>query len=378
MLNLTTSTIVLSKSAFLNNIKFLRSFAPNSKFFPVVKANAYGHGLKEVVSIVDDFVDGYCVHSTDEAVEINSEKPVLILGYLNKNKSLIISLLKEKEIYLTVYSEDMVDFLEKVGEKAEKKIGVFVKVETGTHRLGLEEYHALNLANRIVKSKSLKFLGFSTHFANIEDTTDHSYANMQIESFNRVIENFGGKNIQTHNACSAALMLFEETRTDIVRPGISFYGYYPSRETIVSLNSRGFERNNGLKPVLTWKTKPLQIKEVKAGGYIGYGLTFKATRDMRIVVLPVGYSDGYDRGLSNNGYVLIKGRRCPVVGRVCMNLFMVDVSHVEDVSLEDDIILIGKSGNEGITADTLANLLGTINYEVIARLNPYIQKKITE
>ena len=173
-------------------------------------------------------------------------------------------------------------------------------------------------------------------------------------------------------------MLFDETRTDIVRPGISFYGYYPSKETIVSLNAKGYKKKDGLKPVLTWKTKPLQIKEVKAGEYIGYGLTYKATKDMRIAVLPVGYSDGYDRGLSNKGYVLIKGERCPVVGRVCMNLFMVDVSHIKEISIDDEAVLIGKSEEEEISADTLASLLGTINYEVIARLNPYIQKKITD
>ena len=377
-MRLTASTIFLSRKAFLNNIKFLKSFAPNSKFFPVVKANAYGHGLKEVISIVDNFVDGYCVHSTDEAAEINTKKPVLILGHLNKEQSLLTSILKEKKLLITVYSENTVDFLERVAEKIGKKIGVFVKVETGTHRLGLEEEDALNLAYRVYKSKSLIFSGFSTHFANIEDTTDHGFAKKQMEKFNRVIEKFSGKKVERHNACSAALMLFEETRTDIVRPGISFYGYYPSKETIVSLNAKGFERKNGLKPALSWKTKPLQIKEVKAGEYIGYGLTFKATKDMKIAVLPVGYSDGYDRGLSNNGYVLIKGKRCPVVGRVCMNLFMVDVSHVEGVSIDDEVVLIGRSGEEEITADTLASLLGTINYEVIARLNPYIQKKITD
>ncbi|BBB33339.1 alanine racemase [Thermotomaculum hydrothermale] len=377
-MKLTSSTIYLSKKAFLNNIRFLKSFAPNSKFFPVVKSNAYGHGLKEVVSIVDDYVDGYCVHSTDEALEINTNNPILILGHINKSEKELIEILKTKELYFTVYSEQTVDLLEKIAGKVNKKISLFVKVETGTHRLGLDEKDALSLAERIEKSNLLNFSGFSTHFANIEDTTDHSFAKKQMEIFNRVIGEFNQKGVYKHNACSAALMLFEETRTEIVRPGISFYGYYPSRETIVSLNSKGYNRKNGLKPALSWITKPLQIKKVKAGEYIGYGLTYRANRDMVIAVLPVGYSDGYDRGLSNNGFVLVEGKRCPVVGRVCMNLFMVDVTHVERVSVDDDVVLIGKSGEEEITADTLASLTGTINYEVIARLNPYIQKKIID
>ncbi len=377
-MKLTTSTIYLSRSAFLNNIRFLKSFSPSSKFFPVVKANAYGHGLKEVVSIVDDYVDGYCVHSVDEAIEIETKKPILILGHIGSNENLLRELLKSKKLYLTVYSGRVVDFVENIANSVGKPIGLFVKVETGTNRLGLEENDALNLANRIVNSKCLNFMGFSTHFANIEDTTDHSFAKKQIEIFNRVIAKFSGQHVEKHNACSAALMLFEETRTEIVRPGISFYGYYPSRETIVSLNAKGYEKKNGLKPVLSWKTNPLQIKKVKADSYIGYGLTYKATKDMTIAVLPVGYSDGYDRGLSNNGYVLIKGRRCPIVGRICMNLFMVDVTHIDNISEQDEVVLIGKSGEEEITADTIASFLGTINYEVLARLNPFIQKKIVE
>jgi len=375
---LTSSAIFLSRSAFLNNIRFLKSFAPKSKFFPVVKANAYGHGLKEVISIIDSHVDGYCVHSVDEAYCINSKKPVLILGHIGENRKLLIEMLKEKEIFFTVYSLFHLSFLEEITETLKKPVGIFIKVETGTNRLGLPEKDALKLAEKVEKSRHLNLLGFSTHFANIEDTTDHSYAKMQIETFRKVVKSFSGGKKLLHNACSAALMLFEETRTDIVRPGISLYGYYPSRETIVSLKNRGYKMEDGLIPPLTWKTKPLQIKEVKAGQYIGYGLTYKANSDMKIAVLPVGYSDGYDRGLSNNSYVLVKGKRCPVVGRVCMNLFMIDVSHVNGITVEDEVVLMGKSGDEEITADILASFLGTINYEIIARLNPFICREIVE
>ncbi len=376
-MKLTTSTILLSKSAFLNNINFLKSFASNSLFFPVVKANAYGHGLNEVVSIIDNNVDGYCVHSTDEAICIKSRKPVLILGHIGEDRPILYSLTEKKEIFFTVYSRSQIKLLTEIAKKVKKKIGIFIKVETGTNRLGVLKEEALSLAEIVDNSDYLYLKGFSTHFANIEDTTDHSYAIKQIQVFESVIKNYN-KKVLKHNACSAALMLFDETRADIVRPGISLYGYYPSRETVVSLKSKGYKKENGLVPALSWKTKPLQIKNVKSGNYIGYGLTYKATRDMRIAVLPVGYSDGYDRKLSNRGYVLIKGERCPVVGRICMNLFMVDVTHIKGVSCNDEVVLLGKSGDEEITADTIASLIETINYEVLARLNPFIQKKIVD
>ncbi len=374
-MRLSTSTIFLSKNGFLNNIKFLKSFSPDSKFFPVVKANAYGHGLEEVVSIIDDYVDGYCVHSIDEGICVDSRKPVLILGHTGDSRDVLIDALKQREFYFTIYSFSQAEILKEVGKTTEKKIGVFIKVETGTNRLGLPEGDALKLADFVDRTDFLELKGFSTHFANIEDTTDHSFAYKQIEVFESLIKKYG-KNVLKHNACSAALMLFDETRADLVRPGISLYGYYPSRETIVSLKNRGYEKKSGLIPVLKWITKPLQIKDVKAGSYIGYGLTYRATRDMKIAVLPVGYSDGYDRKLSNRGYVLIKGKRCPVVGRVCMNLFMVDVSDVEGVSVNDEVVLLGRSGEEEITADTMASLIGSINYEVLARLNPFIQRVI--
>lgn len=377
-MKLTASRITLSKNAFLNNIRFLREKAPSSLFFPVIKANAYGHGLNEVVSITENFVDGFCVHSIDEAYSVNSDKPVLILGHYGFNFHPLTDFVRERDVLFTAYSEETVKFLEKVGEVSGKKIKVFIKAETGTNRLGVKKEVALALADYVYTSPYLEFAGFSTHFANIEDTTDHSFAREQMERFNDIVKSFEKGVPMRHDACSAAVMLFEDTRLEIVRPGISFYGYYPSKETVVSLNAKGCHKKSKLEPVLSWTTNPLQIKEVKAGEYIGYGLTFRANKDMKIAVLPVGYSDGYDRKLSNSGYVLIKGRRCPVVGRVCMNLFMVDVSHIENITLEDDVVLIGKSGKETITADTLASLVGTINYEILARLNPFIERKITD
>jgi alanine racemase len=165
----------------------------------------------------------------------------------------------------------------------------------------------------------------------------------------------------------------------MVRLGISQYGFWPSPEAQVSFKMKySQEEENILKPVLQWKTRVSQIKEVPANHFIGYGCTYRTTRDSRIAVLPTGYADGYDRLLSNKGYVLIHGRRAPLRGRVCMNLTMVDVTDIPDVQLEDEVVLLGSQGNDTVSADYLAGLISTINYEIVTRINWQIPRIVVE
>ena len=172
-------------------------------------------------------------------------------------------------------------------------------------------------------------------------------------------------------------MLFGTTHFDMVRVGIASYGLWPSRETYVSLLEGG-KSSFPLQPVLSWKTMIAQIKDVPAGEYIGYGCTYRTTRDIRLAILPIGYYDGYDRGLSNMGYVLIRGQRAPIRGRICMNLTMVDVTDISVVQQEDEVVLIGHQGEEQITADQLAAATGTIHYEFVARLSERIPRQCKE
>jgi alanine racemase len=225
----------------------------------------------------------------------------------------------------------------------------------------------------------LRTAGVSTHFANIEDTTDHRYARMQLERFQEISETVRRRRagIVRHCACSAAVLTMPETSFDMVRVGIGLYGLWPSKETLLSCLLEGREEAP-LRPILNWKARIAQLKTLPAGSYVGYGCTHRTARPTRLAVLPIGYSDGYDRRLSGIGHVLVRGRRASILGRVCMNIVMVDVTDVEQVELEDEVILIGGDDSEEIGAQHLAGLCNTISYEIVARLNPSIPRFVVD
>ena len=222
----------------------------------------------------------------------------------------------------------------------------------------------------------LRLEGLTTHFANIEDTTDHSYARDQLDRFRRALDRLreGGVSVPVpHAACSAATILFPESHFSLARVGISSYGIWPSKETRVSSGHvEGAQME--LRPALTWKTRVAQVKTVPSGSYVGYGCSWRAPVESRIAVLPIGYADGYDRALSNIGHVLIRGKRAPIRGRVCMNVTMVDVTHHPEVELEDEVVLLGAQGEERIRAEDLAGWANTIAYEVVARISSHLPR----
>lgn len=367
--------VEISKKALQNNIYQVKKLiGPRVKLMAVVKANAYGHGLIEVAKIaVNSGVDWIGVDSIDEGVRLRKagiDTPVLILGYTLLSR--LDDVVKYK-LSQTVYNKETIYRLGDLNTK--EKIKVHLKVETGTSRQGLEKEELLEIATIIKKYSHIEIEGAHTHYANIEDTTDHSYAQQQLQRFKDAIEFLEKNGVSIpikHTACSAAIILFPETYFDMVRLGVSMYGLWPSRETFVSAKEK--RRKIDLKPALTWKTKIAQVKKIRAGTPVSYGLTERVSHDSNIAVLPVGYWDGYDRKLSGIGNVLIKGKRCKVLGRVCMNMIMVDVSHIPNVKLEDEAVLLGKQDKEEITADELAQKIGTINYEVVTRINPLIPR----
>jgi alanine racemase len=268
--------------------------------------------------------------------------------------------------------------LGKLAAKYNHPVNLHLKVETGTNRQGVEQGKIGNIITTLKKYPNLNLIGVSTHFANIEDTTDHSYANSQLAQFNQIISMIKKLGIHPeyrHTACSAALLLFEDTKFELVRPGISIYGLWPSKETYLSYRLAGGS-NNILNPMLTWKTRVIQVKDIKADAFIGYGCTYRTTAKTKLAVLPVGYSDGYDRSISNLGYVLIKGRRAPIRGRICMNLMMVDITDIKGVRLEEPVTLLGQDGSEKITPDLMAGWAGTVNYEIISRIDKSIPRII--
>jgi alanine racemase len=367
--------IELSAANLLHNLKVFKEITKNKLMF-VVKANAYGHGLNEIIEICKSlpYVDYYAVDSVSEALLIKShqqKKPVLILGWSDPAE---LTEIIANGFETVVPSIEQLKLIREIAKKLKKKALIHLKIETGTNRLGLDPETAIQLL-RDFPDPQLEMKGIYSHFANIEDTTDPTFAQQQLALFNRVLKNVPASRILRHFSSSASSLLFPQTFFDIVRVGISAYGYWPSKQT----HALYLEKNQKkivFKPVLSWYAKVAQIKQIKKGAAIGYGLTYRTYNNVTIIVVPVGYYDGYDRKLSNISQVLVNGVKAPVRGRVCMDMFMVDVSHIKNIKIGDRVTILGEENREHINADMLAELAGTINYEIVARINPLIPRII--
>ncbi len=370
--------IEIDSSAFKYNIRqFRRLIGTEKKLVLIVKANAYGHGILGISTLASKYgADWLGVNSLEEALFLKNngiKLPIMILGYIQLSD---LPVAVDNNFRLTIYNVETVNILGEITSKKKKKAYLHIKLETGTNRQGIREKDLLSFIELIRSYPYLSIEGLSTHFANIEDTTDHSYAKNQLEKFNSCIRLLEENEISIsikHTACTAATILFSETHFDMVRVGIGAYGLWPSKETYLSCLQKKRKTVN-LKPILTWKTKVAQVKDVPEGAFVGYGCTYRTTRPTKLAVLPVGYYDGYDRKLSNSSYVLIKGKRAPIRGRVAMNMITVDVTDIPGVKLEDEVVLLGNQGKETITAEFLASLCGTINYEIVSRINPLIPR----
>jgi len=370
--------VEIAKRALVGNIgEFRRLIGPRRKFLAVVKANAYGHGLLEVAGIaVAAGVDWLGVNSVEEGTALRRagiEAPVLVLGYAPFDS------LEEAvagDLRLTVYNRETIARLAVLAVRLHRTVRLHIKVETGTWRQGVDPKDLAAFVRDIRSRPGLAVEGLSSHFANIEDTTKHDYPRRQLAVYRSAIRDLeaGGPRIPLrHMSCTASTILFPEPGFNLARVGIGLYGLWPSKETYLScLLDR--KEPLSLEPVLSWKAGIAQIKKVPAGADIGYGCTYRTTRPTRLAVVPVGYYDGYDRGLSNAAHVLVRGRRAPVRGRVAMDFFMADVTDVPGAGLEDQVTLLGADGRERITAEDLAALAGTISYEILARINPLVPR----
>jgi alanine racemase len=375
-----TTWIEIDADALEHNLQTFRTIVGRGRLLAaVVKANAYGHGLLEVAAVCREAgVDWLAVHSLDEGLALRHaghKCPILCMGYV---PNAALPDLVEADLRLVVYNAETLRALSKAAAQKDRIARIHFKLETGTHRQGADETQLEELLRLVNELPGLELEGASTHFANIEDTTDHRYARTQLERFRMLVEQIerqAGPLRVRHCASSAAAILFPDTHFDLIRLGIGMYGLWPSRETRVSASQMALAPPE-LRPVLTWKTLISQVKEVPAGRFIGYGCTYKTTRATRVGVLPVGYSDGYARELSNRGHVLVRGQRARVLGRICMNLFMVDLTDVGAVQAEEEVVLLGSQGDDRISAESLAEGMGTIHYEVLARLSRAIPRVV--
>lgn len=374
--------IEISESAYRKNLDFVRRrLGPGVELAAVVKSNAYGHGWREIAGLaVKHGADSFAVHSLEEALALRGAgfgQDVLILGHVP------LARLEEavaEDFRLILYNLENARTLAEIAARRGARVRLHLKIETGTFRQGIAEEELPAFLDLLRRHPLLELEGAATHFANIEDTTDHGYAEVQLARFQQAlatIEAAGFPLRKRHAACSAAILLFPETHFDLVRLGLSQYGFFSSRETLLSYQNRhGQGDAAALFPVLSWKARISQVKWIPPEALVGYGGTWQSTRPTRLAILPIGYADGYDRALGNQGYVLVRGRRAPIRGRICMNLTMVDVTDIEGVALEDEAVLIGRQGKQEITAHQLAVLAGTIPYEIVARLAEHLPRLV--
>jgi alanine racemase len=366
--------ITIHADALRRNYRFFESRVGRERLAPVVKSNAYGHGLKEIWQVLAPLSPAWlCVNYLDEARQLRD------FGF--KGRILVCGPFMPDQVETAAQLD--ADVFVGTGEaleaalKAKRPVRIHIEFDTGMSRQGFSPASAAEIAARVASRPEI-VAGVCTHFANVEDVLEHNYAAIQLQKFEQARLAFIGRGLKPlfHAASSASTLILPESVMDLHRVGISLYGQWPSQATRLSfLNEAGDV--GGLSPVLEWHAPVTSVIDIDAGQYVGYGCTFRASRKMRIGVIPVGYFEGFPRAASgSSAYVLLHGARCQVVGRVCMNMTMIDVTDVPSVKVGERATLIGKEGSESISAAEVANWAGTIHYELLARLNPDIPRTV--
>ena len=343
----------------------------HTQIMAVIKTDAYGHGAVQVAQMLEkyDYIWGFAVATLDEAVVLRVEgnqQAILVLGCIGPDQYMEML---DNDIRMNVYTEDMAKEIANMARREGKTAYLHIKLDTGMGRLGFSiTEESVEAITRISKLSNVKMEGVFTHFAKA-DEKDKTFTMQQIqqfESMTRLLKEQGVTFEYEHCSNSAAIIDVPEAKFDIVRAGISTFGLYPSEEVD--------KEAVHLKPALALKSHVAFVKEIEPGTSISYGGTFVAEKKMKIATIPVGYGDGYPRALSGVGYVLIRGKKAPILGRICMDQFMVDVTHIEDASFGDKVTLIGRDGNEYISVEMLGELSGRFNYEFICDLGKRIPR----
>ncbi|HMO78884.1 MAG TPA: alanine racemase [Candidatus Paceibacterota bacterium] len=378
------SEIHINKKNLINNVlEFRKKILENKKnsqikIAGVVKANAYGHGTKEVVSILEKYVDYFQVDDFAELQEIRqyTQKPTFVFGYVAKNQ--LSDAIKLNGIF-GVYDLGIIKKINQISKSQNKKTKIHIKIDCFLGRQGILSSQAREFFIAIKKFEFLEVEAVYSHFSNIEDVDNLEHAQKQYHDLlktKQIAKDCGFYNIFHHISATSGFLTDQKENWggEIVRLGIGMYGLWPS----VFLKKR-FEKYINIKPVMSWITQIAQIKDLPKNYPIGYGKTFITNKKTKIAIIPQGYSDGYDRGFSNNGHVLIAGKKCKILGRVAMNMFVVDISF--DISknilkVGDIVVLLGVQNNQEITAEFLAENINTINYEFVTRIWPKLPRKI--
>ncbi|KKW29018.1 MAG: alanine racemase [Candidatus Uhrbacteria bacterium GW2011_GWD2_52_7] len=371
--------VEVSGSAVAHNISCLQaSLGDQAGFCAVLKANAYGHDLALMTKLcVEQGVTRVAVDWIDEALLVKQLAPSMTVFLLGMTPDERLIDVVRHEFIQTVYDAETVHLLALQAAQIGKKAKVSLKAETGLNRQGLAPRQLDQLLDECVRlGDAIDVVAVGSHFASAEDP-GHPANEAQLQAFQTAIERVQGRGFNPaylHIACSAAAMIHPMSRFTMARVGIAMYGLWSSpelRRTVV-LGKTAVD----LQPALSWRTRIAQVKDVPSGSGVGYGATHVTNRPIRMAVLPIGYYDGMDRRMSNRSEVIIRGRKCQILGNICMNMCMVDVSAVPGVSRGDIATLIGRDGMHNISADDVASAIGTINYEVVTRINPLLPRVI--
>lgn len=379
----------IDTDALEHNARAFKGRVGDKRLGIVVKADAYGHGLVLAArAFVRGGADWLIVNAVQEAVALRQaglELPLYVVGNV---ATFQCETAVAHGLSVVLYDREVADALAAAARRQGRVARTHIKIETGNHRQGLDLADALELA-RYVRDRlpGVEIEGLSTHYADIEDTTDHRFAMAQVQRFEAAVAAFreAGFAVPVPNtANSAATILWPRTHCELTRVGLAAYGLWPSTETYAAALALPEQREGRggflpeLLPALSWRARIVQVKEVPAGAWVGYGRTYRCTHPTRIAIVPVGYHEGYDRRLSNIAHTLVEGTRAPVRGRVCMNMIMIDVSDAPSARVGSVVTLLGLDGEERVSAEDLARWCGTINYEVVSRIHPVIPRVATQ
>ncbi len=345
-----------------------KKVGPQVKILSVVKANAYGHGACEMAEVLEDEgSDSFGTATVEEGIELRQRgirSPVVVLAGVYPDQ---MEDIEKYDLTPVICESEVLTRLKKLAKKRKRPLNFHLKVDTGMGRVGFLASETASWLSHLSGLEELKLQGVFSHFSRAESVS-HKYTKKQLESFRQVLQVLQANGHQpnyVHLANSAAIITLPEAYFTMVRPGLMLYGIYPSPEMVNEIS---------LKPVLTWKTSIQQLKKVPKGFSISYGQTFTTQRESMIATLPLGYADGYKRSLSNRGAVLVRGQRAPIIGTICMDLTMVDVTDIRGVNQGDEVVLLGQQKDAAISADEMASWANTISYEILTSISARVPR----
>ncbi len=377
------SIIEIDRNAYLDNIRFIRELIGDQcKFSSVIKGNAYGHGIELFVPMAESAgVDHFSVFDDEEARQVfeasSKNISLMIMGYVNAAS---MPWVIEKDIEFFVFNFERLQLAISQARKSDSKARIHIELETGMNRTGFKKKDIKKLLENLKENQDhVEIMGLCTHLAGAESIANYYRITKQIRAFNLLIKTFKQANINPvyiHAACSAVAVNFPQARFNLARIGIMQYGFWPSRETLVQFISRKKEKSDPLKRIITWMSWVMDTKWVSTGEFIGYGTTFLTENDTKIAAVPVGYSHGYSRAMSNVGRVLINGQRLNVISVVNMNMMLIDVTSVPETTIGDEVILIGEQKDISVSVSSFSEMSNQLNYEMLTRLSHDIPRKL--